>query len=284
MPTTVVPDRFHAGFTFGAAGSITPAIDDKVALFDASNSDARSYATLRTLLWEIAKTQHRYQFHHFTDFVQETSTSAGDNSLSESNSTGSTGQIANDIQGRIGQVQLTTSNSATGRTYVGTSAAIIRFGGGIYNFETAVNVATLSVTAQRFQFLAGFIDLVTSPSQVDGCYFLYDEGGVAGGSTAAAYWQTVTSSNNSRTYNTSLTQTTVNAAQWYRLGIEVNAAANSVAFAIDGTTVATHTANIPSATGRQTGYGLFLIKSNGTTARTVDADYVNVCCDFTSAR
>ena len=53
---------------------------------------------------------------------------------------------------------------------------------------------------------------------------------------------------------------------------------------IEGLLVATHTANIPTGTSRVLGFGYLLIKSVGTTARTVDFDYVDVHQTFTSAR
>jgi hypothetical protein len=48
--------------------------------------------------------------------------------------------------------------------------------------------------------------------------------------------------------------------------------------------VATHTANIPTGAGRELGFGYLLIKSVGTTARTVDFDYLNVENEFTTQR
>lgn len=76
----------------------------------------------------------------------------------------------------------------------------------------------------------------------------------------------------------------VTANQWYKLGIEVNAAGTSVAFYIDGTLVATHTATIPTASGRETSVMSLLIKSVGTTSRTVDVDYINAVAELTTAR
>jgi hypothetical protein len=64
----------------------------------------------------------------------------------------------------------------------------------------------------------------------------------------------------------------------------VNAAANQVVFKVNGTTVATHTTNIPSGSGRETGFGWLLIKSVGTTARTVDVDYLSAISALTTTR
>lgn len=185
---------------------------------------------------------------------------------------------------RPGILRASTGTTATGRTSAFTGATAIALGGGAIAYECDVNVTTLSTSTERFQLVIGLFDTNTAANQVDGCYFLYDEGGVSTGSTAAAYWQTVTASNSSRTFNTSLTQTTVSAGSWVRLRIEVNAAGTSVAFYINGTLVATHTATIPAGTSRVLGFGYLLIKSVGTTARTVDFDYVDVHQTFTTAR
>lgn len=87
-----------------------------------------------------------------------------------------------------------------------------------------------------------------------------------------------------RTFNTGLTQITLAANTWYRLRIVVNADGTSVAFYINGTLVATHTANIPTGTARLLGFGWLLIKSVGTTARTALIDYLQFAQTFTTAR
>ena len=100
--------------------------------------------------------------------------------------------------------------------------------------------------------VVGFYDSTTA-NQVDAVSFVYDEGGVSTGSTASANWQVVTSSNSTRTWTT--TTTAVGAGTWVKLGIIVNAAGTSVGFYINGTLVATHTANIPTGTTRALGFG-----------------------------
>lgn len=284
MAATVLADRQHNGFTFGGAGSITPAIDDLVGLADVSASDAQSDATIRDIQWEYSKVAHRYGFATFHDFEQQVSNNIVDNGLFNTSSFGSSASITNDIQGRVGLNQQSTGTNAAGRTAIHSDLSCIRLGGGIWFYETAFNIATLSTSSERYQWLVGFIDTATAANQVDGAYVLYDEGGVSSGSTAAAYFQSVTSSNSTRTFNSSHTQNTVSASTWYRIGVEVNADASSVSFYKDGTSFATHTANIPSASGRSLGFGMLLIKSVGTTARTIDVDYIACCCKFTSAR
>lgn len=262
------------------------AIDDTLPFTDVSNSNTNSKDTLENVEWEQRKRLPNRGFNFYTDFIQETSATATDNGLAETNSgTGAaTTQQAINGTGRPGLVRSTTGTTATGRSALSSGVAAVAFNGGSWFYETAVNVTTLSTSTERYQLLIGFRDTLNAANQVDGVYFLYDEGGVSTGSTAAAYWQTVTASNSTRTFNASLTQTTVNAATWVRLGIEINAAGTSVTFYIDGTAVATHTANIPTGTARALGFGTLIIKSVGTTARTVDFDYVNVVADLTTAR
>ncbi|MDO8241289.1 MAG: hypothetical protein Q7T51_04910, partial [Candidatus Moranbacteria bacterium] len=262
------------------------AIDDTVPFTDISNSNTNSKVTLEDAQWEQRKRLPNKGFNFYTDFIQETSATATDNALSEtiSGTAAAVTQQAVNGTGRVGLARATTGSTATGRAALSTGLTAVAFNGGSWFYETMVNVTTLSTATERYQLAIGFRDTMTAANQVDGIYFLYDEGGVSTGSTAAAYWQTATVQNSTRTFNTSLTQTTVTAGAWVRLGIEVNAAGTSVTFYIDGTAVSTHTANIPVGTTRATGFGAHIIKSVGTTARTVDFDYVNVVADWTTAR
>jgi hypothetical protein len=223
---------------------------------------------------------------YFNEFINSVTTASSGTDVQATNSgtSAASSAQATTAANRPGLLRATTGTTATGRTAVSSAGSVVRLGGGAWSFEMDVNVTTLSNSTERFQLVIGFFDGTTAANQTDGAYFLYDEGAVSTGSTAAAYWQTVTTSNSARTFNTGLTQTTVNAAQWYRLRIEVNAAANSIGFYIDNVLVATHTANIPTASGRETGFGYLLIKSVGTTARTVDFDYMSVESVFTSNR
>lgn len=174
---------------------------------------------------------------------------------------------------RPGLARATTGTTATGRAALSTAIASQVLASGATFVEWGVNVTTLSTVTERFQLVVGLMDTATAANQVDAVAFVYDEGGVSTGSTAAAYWQTLTASNSTRTFNTSLTQTTVAAATWVKLRIDINSAGTSAEFRINDTLVSTHTANIPTGTARAVGVGLLLIKSIGTTARTVDLDY-----------
>lgn len=231
----------------------------------------------------ITELYHSY-FVYINDFLSTVNTATGGDDIVATNSgTGAatSAQATNDA-GKVGLVRSTTGTTATGRTAVNSGSSAVRLGGGSWVFEKSMNITTTSNSTERYQYLIGFFDAYTAANQIDGAYFLYDEGGVSTGSTALGNWQCVTTSNSTRTFSNS--GTAVTQGTWVTLRIEVNAAANQVIFKINGTTVATHTTNIPSGSGRETGFGWLLIKSVGTTARTVDVDYISAISTLTSTR
>jgi hypothetical protein len=156
--------------------------------------------------------------------------------------------------------------------------AILRLGGGRWFYETAITIPTLSTSGERYAILVGFIESTFSNLVV----WCYDEGAIFG--NGATYWQTVTVDAASPTRNSNHTQTTVAVDTWYRLGIEVNAAASEVKFYLNGTLQGTHTATIPSGTTEGMGFGTLIYKTVGNTPRTMDIDYILVCVDLTTAR
>lgn len=224
----------------------------------------------------------RYTF--FSDFISTIGTAAGGSDIISTNSTGSTNNVVTDNNVRVGLVRSTTGASATGRTSPSSASNALRFGGGVWTYEVELNVTTLSTVAQRYQLVVGFFDVQTAVNQVDGAYFLYDEGGVSTSSVASANWQTACVANSVRTGSIFQTSNAVAAATWVNLKIIVNSAASQVDFYINGVLVRSETQNIPSGAGRELGFGWLLIKSIGTTASTVDFDYLFVECDFETSR
>lgn len=230
----------------------------------------------------LSKYSERYEF--FSDFINSIATqSSGIDLRAVNNGTGAaTSQQATDAANRVGLVRTGTGTTSTGRSGVSSAITAIRLSGGEWYYRIAVNVTALSTSGERFQFLCGFQDSNSTSDQTDGVFFLYDEGGVSSGSAASANWQCVTSNNGARTFTT--TSNAVSAATWASLSILINAAANSVGFYINDVLAATHTANIPTGSGRLVGFGWLLVKSVGSTERTVDIDYLLARCVFTSAR
>ena len=147
---------------------------------------------------------------------------------------------------QIGFCQYQTGTTSTGyatHTNEGFVGAQFFFGGGAWVFETFVNVETLSTVTERFRFIAGFGNSATNAAEGNGAFFTYDEGATQNGTAATPNWQTQTCNGSVRTLTT--TSVAVTAGAWTKLRIEVNAAATSVAFYINGTLAATHTTNIP---------------------------------------
>lgn len=234
----------------------------------------------------INEMYHNY-FIYKNDFLNTVTTSSPGNDVQATNSgTGAaTSTVATDGSGRVGLVRSTTGTTATGRTAVATGGSAVRLAGGAWVYEQSFNITTTSTVTERFQLAIGFIDTYTAANQVDGVYFLYDEGGVSTSSTATGNWQSVTVSNSARTFNQNAQNpTAVVQGTWTTLRLEINAAGTECVFKVNGAIIGTHTSTIPTGAGRECGFGWLLIKSIGTTARTLDVDYVSSICSLTTAR
>jgi hypothetical protein len=271
-----------------ADSTITALADGGRALFDDVTLTARGAGnrkhTIEDLFGFLGYGLHQRRVGVFDDFLAELSTTSTPTFEVNSGTGAATAHLAATAVNRPGLARSTTGTTLTGRAAVMTSAAVWVAGSGALTLEIPINPATLSTSAERYQFVAGLFDTATAANQVDCICFVYDEGGISTGSTAAAYWQTATVANSVRTWNTALVQTTVSAGAWTTLRIDVNAAGTSVAFFVNGSSIATHTATIPTGTARAFGAGWLLIKSVGTTARTVDADFLLVDYDLTTPR
>jgi hypothetical protein len=187
--------------------------------------------------------------------------------------------IPNATASQIGFCQYQTGTTATGyatHTNEGFVGAQFFFGGGAWVFESYVNVETLSTALERFRFISGFGNSATNAAEGNGAFFTYDEGATQNGTAATPNWQTQTCNASVRTLTT--TSVAVTAGAWTKLRIEVNAAATSVAFYINGILVATHTTNIPKwlAANNPRGFNVkqSIVKTIGTTTRSVFCDYL----------
>ncbi len=164
----------------------------------------------------------------------------------------------NDGSGRVGIANCRTGTDTTGRSGVRTSATAIRAGGGRHRFRCDARIITLSDGSDTYTVRVGFLDSI-SGEPTDGCFFRYTH------SVNSGEWQAVTRAAGVET--SSATDTNVAATtNWTVFEIEINAAATSVAFYINGALVATNTTNIP--TGENWfGYGTAIIKSAGNNNR-----------------
>jgi hypothetical protein len=168
---------------------------------------------------------------------------------------------------RIGVIQSGTGTTSTGRAGITTANLFLfDFTGGNLFFDAAANIPTLSDSTNTFTVYIGWVDSLTAAG-TNGVRFEYTDAAGTG-----AQWECVTRNNNTET-RTAVGSNVV-AAQWYRLQIVVNSTGTSVDFIIDGTVVATHTTNIPSTSTSRAGAGHNIRKSVGTTARTVEVDWL----------
>jgi len=149
----------------------------------------------------------------------------------------------------------------------------IWLGGGVWNYETSINLLAISTSIERYRLIIGFGSANNINSETNGVFFTYDEGGTANGNTASPNWICITSAGNVRTLT--ITSVPVTATTWDKLRIEINATGTSVSFFINGTLVATHTTNIPQISSSQYIFakqGIF--KTIGTGNRIMYMDYI----------
>jgi len=173
--------------------------------------------------------------------------------------------------GVFGMFTVTSTTSAAG---IITGQPVL-LGNGAYTFETRVQVDDLSDATNAYTIRTGFLDSITG-EPTDGCYFRYSD--------ADASWFTVCRSNGVETASAVDSATDVAADTWDVLRVEVNAAATSVVFKIDGATVRTETANIPTGASRQTYFGSSMIRSAGTVSRALWSDYIGLEIALTASR
>ena len=175
----------------------------------------------------------------------------------------------------MGVVRFGVGTTATGYAglRVGAGAALA-FGLGRNYIKTRVRPSNLSSTDEAFTMRLGWTDGVTGNAPTDGAYFRYTD------SENGGRWTCVTVSNSSET--TADSGVAVAANTWNRLEITISETASSASFVIDGIPVATLTTNIPSGASRVTGAGFWITKTNGTSNRYMDLDYVQEVNEFAS--
>jgi hypothetical protein len=160
------------------------------------------------------------------------------------------------------------SASATGYLRVGNSNGTLDVGGGLIIYEQVVRIPTLSDGTQTFTAHFGFSEASYGASFSGNHHikFIHDN--------TSANWQTTVKNNGTQTLTASSTAVSTG---WTKLRIVVNAAASSVSFFVNGVELSSSpmTTNIPDNADNMT-FGWGITKSAGTTARTIDTDYVFV--------
>lgn len=161
----------------------------------------------------------------------------------------------------VGVAAFGIGTASSARSYALSSASGwngIKLGSGRARFGAKGAIHILSDATDTYACRMGFLDVLGTAEPVDGCFFRYTHG------TNSGKWQAVTRSNNTETATD--TDLTAVADAWKYFTIDVAADGSSVVFSVDGATVATNTTNIPTGSGRELGYGAYVVKTNaGTT-------------------
>ena len=171
--------------------------------------------------------------------------------------------------GHYGVIQFGTGTTATGRAGLSLGVATVMPTGTVI-YETLIMFPTLSVAAQEYTGIVGMSDTQTALPN-NGVYFIYDR--LTAGSnvlriaTAAGGTRTITN-----------TSTTLVAGTWYKLKIIAALSGTRHAdYYINGVLAGTISTNIPTLV---TGIRAQLLKSVGTTASTMQVDYINIAMDI----
>lgn len=156
-----------------------------------------------------------------------------------------------------------TGTTTTGQAGYATGfSTTLILGGGTTHITIIVKVDALSTAGEEFLIRMGALNAATAPGT--GCWFEYDRLGVG------ANWLARTR-DGSGALNTIDTGVAVDTG-WHRFDIVVTQGGTPAAtFYIDGVQVATTTTAIP--TTNLMGRGHYIVKSAGTTARTMQIDY-----------
>jgi hypothetical protein len=211
----------------------------------------------------------------FTDCIKATADVAF--AFTVSGTGASFSSVAVGADNALGILRMAMGTVATNRCSIDSgNFGIILFGKGKITYQSKIRFTVLSDATNTYTQRDGFIDSISAES-TDGIFFRYTN------SVNAGKIQAVTRSNNTETAVD--TGITVTANVWYNILIEINAGGTSAVFKINGAIVATISTNIPTAAGRETGYGCYCQRSVGTTAfNSMDCDFIDVNLSFTTER
>lgn len=260
----LVGDAIDVGDLDIAAGSALTsiaALDDYLAILDASAG-----TTKKTRVFDLLLGAMRANFICYFDRAE---IAAGWANNGTSGAGAAIQNAANYVGASVGQtIAMMTGSTTTGRAGRLSGTTLCVFGTNPWHLETTVGLNTLSDGTNTYTARFGFMDSQAG-DPTDGAYFRYTHG------TNSGKWECVTRSNNVETASALDSGITVDTSL-HNFSIDVNAAGTSVDFKIDGATVATGTANIPTGTARATGFGYSIIKSAGGTNRNLNYTYLLV--------
>jgi len=170
-----------------------------------------------------------------------------------------------------GVYSISTGSSATSTGYlrVGNSSGTVMVGGGTLIYEQLIRIPNLSDGSQTFTAQFGFFEPMYGAGTGGKHHIKFNHDSTSGN------WQT--SIKNGGVMTTTASSTAVSTG-WQKIRIVVNADRTSVSFFVNGTELSSSPmtgSNIPDNTDAMR-FGWGITKSVGTTARTIDTDYVFV--------
>ena len=244
---------------------------EEVQLYIRDNSTTDGVWSIRSTSVETRKNV----FRQYTDWV--TYTSVGENAWLATNSGGSSAAFSVTNSNTPGVIAFTTSTLATNRASLTQGIIQMFFGGGVVVWECYVRFPTLSTAAQEYSARLGFGDNTGAGDMVDGVYFEYNR------ATTGAFWVGKTSRASSRA-TTGATSAAIVANTWYRLRIEINHDGTLVNYFVGDTLIGSLNSLVPIASANVCSLLLKLEKSVGTTAITMQIDYVDCAIYFNTER
>jgi len=192
-----------------------------------------------------------------------TSGSMGSDWIRVITTSGTTSKEAGEA-GAPGIMRLFCANSAGSTASLHTDADTYILNGP-YVVKARVRFSTLGTAGSNGAYYrVGFMDDMVAAIPTDGAWIEFNV------DSSATRWRAVTANGGTRTITT-YTGSTVSAATWYKLTITPNSDATSIVFAVDGTTIATHTTNIPTGA-----IGLSLVSAavTASTTKFMSNDYI----------
>lgn len=176
--------------------------------------------------------------------------------------------------GRSGIVALSTGTTAAGSAAIATNIESECADGGLIFFRSSFYIPTLSTALERYVLRIGGGDVVTGDF-TDGMYIEYDE-------SSSPNWRGCNANNAVRT-KTSPVIIPV-AVGWNTVSMEASSNGGAVNFKLNNTIFANNVLNVPKTPARSFGWMFSIIKSVGTTSRSVYVDWVDVRKEFTTSR
>ena len=274
-----------------ATGTTTPVITLNVPTASATNRGALSSTDWSTFnnkqnnLKTFNTTQGIYYFEEFMGAINNTIVSAYNSVVSLLSGNGSITMNNVATTNRTNQQGVITHSTGTASTnYAGYNYGVnsLYRGTGAITLESYIIIPTLSTSGERFVTVFGEQNGANFMSPTNSISIVYDEGGVfLASGVASNNWRCFTRAGSTITR----TDTTVPvvANQWYKLRINISADGLTITFFIDNVLVATHNTNVPLISTQLT-VASYIMKSVGTTARTMQTDYFMYEEIFTNPR